>query len=277
MALATQCPHCYTSFRVANDQLKLHAGMVRCGSCKQTFNGIEHLLAPGATPKSPPSQPQTSESLAPAPDDAHNISTDAASRETSNTKVEFETEADVEVKEAPIPASTDVQKVVDNANVKVDLSIADASSLTQIDAPQSNKAFESSTESRALDEQISATSSDKPSASIMEIMDAEVVEEQRNSDVKIERQSEIESTEIADASNLSVSVETDQMNTVESAANSNINESRWAESVSTPSALSLEFDLGDKDTDVGSSENIKQPIGSLSKAMVFSPNILKFF
>lgn len=54
MALATQCPHCYTSFRVANDQLKLHAGMVRCGACKQTFNGIEHLLAPGATAKTPP-------------------------------------------------------------------------------------------------------------------------------------------------------------------------------------------------------------------------------
>jgi predicted Zn finger-like uncharacterized protein len=54
MALATQCPHCYTSFRVANDQLKLHAGLVRCGSCKQTFNGIEHLLAPGEAPRQAP-------------------------------------------------------------------------------------------------------------------------------------------------------------------------------------------------------------------------------
>lgn len=60
MALATQCPHCYTSFRVANDQLKLHAGMVRCGACKQTFNGIEHLLAPGATAKTPPAANPTS-------------------------------------------------------------------------------------------------------------------------------------------------------------------------------------------------------------------------
>ncbi|MBY0573355.1 MAG: DUF3426 domain-containing protein [Undibacterium sp.] len=51
MALATQCPHCFTSFRVANDQLKLHAGVVRCGACQQTFNGIEHLLAPGALPR----------------------------------------------------------------------------------------------------------------------------------------------------------------------------------------------------------------------------------
>ncbi|MBI3713972.1 MAG: zinc-ribbon domain-containing protein [Burkholderiales bacterium] len=58
MALATQCPHCYTSFRVANDQLKLYAGMVRCGACKQTFNGIEHLIPPGSTPKQAPEQTQ---------------------------------------------------------------------------------------------------------------------------------------------------------------------------------------------------------------------------
>ena len=46
MALATQCPHCLTTFRVAHDQLKLRAGLVRCGACKQIFNGIEHLLRP---------------------------------------------------------------------------------------------------------------------------------------------------------------------------------------------------------------------------------------
>ncbi|MDE2430358.1 MAG: zinc-ribbon domain-containing protein [Burkholderiales bacterium] len=44
MALATRCPHCQTIFKVANDQLKLHAGLVRCGACQQTFNGVEHLV-----------------------------------------------------------------------------------------------------------------------------------------------------------------------------------------------------------------------------------------
>lgn len=48
MALATQCPHCHTTFRVAHDQLKLRAGIVRCGACKQIFNGVEHLLPPDA-------------------------------------------------------------------------------------------------------------------------------------------------------------------------------------------------------------------------------------
>lgn len=46
MALATQCPHCQTTFRVVHDQLKLRAGLVRCGYCKEIFNGIEHLLPP---------------------------------------------------------------------------------------------------------------------------------------------------------------------------------------------------------------------------------------
>lgn len=50
MALATQCPHCHTTFRVAHDQLKLRAGLVRCGACKQIFNGIENLLRPEQQP-----------------------------------------------------------------------------------------------------------------------------------------------------------------------------------------------------------------------------------
>ena len=74
MALATQCPHCHTTFRVAHDQLKLRAGLVRCGACKQIFNGIENLLRPEdlernskpAMPPVPPApaqeSPQTAES-----------------------------------------------------------------------------------------------------------------------------------------------------------------------------------------------------------------------
>lgn len=61
MALATQCPHCHTTFRVAHDQLKLRAGIVRCGQCRQVFNGIEHLLPPSGTPavENPAAAPAT--------------------------------------------------------------------------------------------------------------------------------------------------------------------------------------------------------------------------
>ncbi|MFL6707825.1 MAG: zinc-ribbon domain-containing protein, partial [Massilia sp.] len=39
MALATICPHCHTTFRVASDQLKLRGGIVRCGACHEVFDG----------------------------------------------------------------------------------------------------------------------------------------------------------------------------------------------------------------------------------------------
>ena len=71
MALATQCPHCHTTFRVAHDQLKLPAGLVRCGVCKQIFNGIENLLRPEEADKAfPPTPAPASEPAqppAPAP------------------------------------------------------------------------------------------------------------------------------------------------------------------------------------------------------------------
>ena len=53
MALATRCPHCHTTFRVAADQLKLRGGIVRCGSCNEVFDGnamLVNLDAPAPEP-----------------------------------------------------------------------------------------------------------------------------------------------------------------------------------------------------------------------------------
>jgi predicted Zn finger-like uncharacterized protein len=44
MALATICPHCNTTFRVASDQLKLRGGIVRCGACHEVFDGNAALI-----------------------------------------------------------------------------------------------------------------------------------------------------------------------------------------------------------------------------------------
>ncbi|MDR3479535.1 MAG: DUF3426 domain-containing protein [Burkholderiaceae bacterium] len=71
MALATQCPHCKTTFRVAQDQLKLRAGLVRCGACKEIFNGVEHLLpadsAPAQATPTPLKEPDAPRIAMPAP------------------------------------------------------------------------------------------------------------------------------------------------------------------------------------------------------------------
>ncbi len=48
MMLATRCPYCRTMFRVVQDQLKICNGIVRCGSCRQVFNGIEQLQSADA-------------------------------------------------------------------------------------------------------------------------------------------------------------------------------------------------------------------------------------
>ncbi|WP_137174834.1 DUF3426 domain-containing protein [Massilia sp. HP4] len=61
MALATQCPHCGTLFRVAADQLKLRGGIVRCGACQQVFDGNTGLVDLNAPPSSPPPSPAVTE------------------------------------------------------------------------------------------------------------------------------------------------------------------------------------------------------------------------
>lgn len=77
MALATRCPHCGTTFRVASDQLKLRGGIVRCGACQQVFDGNASLVdldqpaAPAAAPahtapQEPPATPAEATPAVPA-------------------------------------------------------------------------------------------------------------------------------------------------------------------------------------------------------------------
>lgn len=63
MALATQCPHCNTTFRVASDQLKLRGGIVRCGACHEIFDGNASLVD---LSKAPADAPVTAPTAAPA-------------------------------------------------------------------------------------------------------------------------------------------------------------------------------------------------------------------
>lgn len=77
MALATQCPHCNTTFRVASDQLKLRGGIVRCGACQRIFDGSAHLVdlealaaSKAAAPPPPPPAPEPAPGPAPAAEQA---------------------------------------------------------------------------------------------------------------------------------------------------------------------------------------------------------------
>lgn len=44
ISAVTQCPHCSAKFRVRPEQVKLHAGLVRCGACRGIFDAVEHLV-----------------------------------------------------------------------------------------------------------------------------------------------------------------------------------------------------------------------------------------
>lgn len=71
MALATRCPHCNTTFRVASDQLKLRGGIVRCGTCSQVFDGNAALVDLDAVAKNIPPvlpEPEPEERVETAPE-----------------------------------------------------------------------------------------------------------------------------------------------------------------------------------------------------------------
>lgn len=54
ISAVTQCPHCSAKFRVRPEQVKLHAGLVRCGACRGIFDAVEHLIEGILPPVAPP-------------------------------------------------------------------------------------------------------------------------------------------------------------------------------------------------------------------------------
>ncbi len=51
--MLARCPACQTVFRARPEQLRAHAGKVRCGHCYQAFNALDHLIdAPEQKPAS---------------------------------------------------------------------------------------------------------------------------------------------------------------------------------------------------------------------------------
>lgn len=49
-----RCPSCSTAFRVADDQLRVHDGFVRCGVCETVFNGWEAVQDQPASTRADP-------------------------------------------------------------------------------------------------------------------------------------------------------------------------------------------------------------------------------
>ena len=66
MSLITRCPACSTMFKVAQEQLRVSDGWVRCGQCDEVFDANVHLQP--AVPPAPPAAP--SRALSPSTNSA---------------------------------------------------------------------------------------------------------------------------------------------------------------------------------------------------------------
>ena len=51
MSGATLCPHCLTRFRIADEQLEMYDGMVRCGHCHAAFDARTDFIADEPDPQ----------------------------------------------------------------------------------------------------------------------------------------------------------------------------------------------------------------------------------
>jgi predicted Zn finger-like uncharacterized protein len=162
MALATQCPHCQTTFRVAHDQLKLRAGLVRCGACKEIFNGVEHLLRPDDLP-----QPAASPNPDAAPV-ATAIKPPSAAAETETPSILAAVESSSPMPEAfenrnidstalvhvPTPASADASVNADNDahdDPLQRMTLMDFTAFDESDNPAAKHGLENSTLIKAED------------------------------------------------------------------------------------------------------------------------------
>ena len=73
----TCCPHCQTCFRITKAQLDVAQGKVRCGHCKEIFNGKEHLqesIAPTEPEAPAAAAPSTTAEPVSQPEAEQNIS-----------------------------------------------------------------------------------------------------------------------------------------------------------------------------------------------------------
>ncbi|WP_067518794.1 DUF3426 domain-containing protein [Endozoicomonas ascidiicola] len=97
------CPHCKTSFRITNVQLKAAKGSVRCGSCLQVFNALEQLERLPA--KQPVSMVTTaSEEPLPALETEHDVL--VSSENTEALKTTASPTADIASSKAKVATST---------------------------------------------------------------------------------------------------------------------------------------------------------------------------
>lgn len=109
----TCCPHCSTSFRITDAQLKSAKGAVRCGSCLKVFKALDHLTDKAAAPTTSPSTTEPSARIEPSVETRQSENTKPSSQVTPPAKAEAKA------------VSTDEPAVTNSKRLDFDQSVID--------------------------------------------------------------------------------------------------------------------------------------------------------
>ncbi len=107
MSDTTLCPQCATRFKVSDEQLDAHDGLVRCGRCQNVFNAREHLQQDEPSPQL---SLLIDEESSPVAEDSGDdtIKLPAAERSTSDEENAVSETADIAPINADEPDTSDV-------------------------------------------------------------------------------------------------------------------------------------------------------------------------
>ena len=162
--LATRCPHCHTVFRVVADQLKLRDGLVRCGHCREVFDGRVYLCEPpgeatDATDAEPISATHTThadDTPQPHAGTANDVAESDLTGEPKASSVSFDTAVPTTTALAPASASTSTQ-ANDAASVASVASVASAASAASAASSTSSAISSASAEKPPVPEMLTPT------------------------------------------------------------------------------------------------------------------------
>jgi len=150
--MIVRCPNCQTVFRMRPEQLRAHAGMVRCGQCLTAFNALDHLmdetLQPDPLAHATQEQEQPPEASPPTPNDDEDqvfVLEDATALDQFGADLnlwDFEAPTESPAMESP-PARTEPQSTFDRVADRLEFEIPDAFLPSRQAAPRPQAGAES--------------------------------------------------------------------------------------------------------------------------------------
>jgi len=144
----TQCPHCKASFKVAEEQLSVANGRVRCGSCMNIFDAIAYSISEAdVVDVAEPSTPRPHSSDSPLVD-----LEDAILNKKDNNETLFQDNPDEDKKEEGYSGSSKINDELSTSFLELEESISESNdnpyitSIQEVDLMEDNNEDESWTD-----------------------------------------------------------------------------------------------------------------------------------